>query len=606
MLTYTVRTLPEAHLYNITLRLPVSLLRQEDLVAASWTTGSYLMREFASKLRALRARSLAENRPLDIELRSKARWHVRTEGLDPTDEVEVCWEAFAYSNGVHDAWLDEERGFINPAAAFVFPASQASKTPVRIVFETPGYEVLSSLDCISTADKSHNCSVFEADSFERFLDSPCHLLAADARCVRFSIHACGTQHDILITGIASLNVERVKADLTKIFETTIRFWSPEDACAPFKRYLLSLHLAPGLYGGLEHAEGTVLLHDPKALPAAGEADMPKDYEDFLTLVAHEYFHAWLVKRIRPTVFEPYDLTREAYTPDLWLYEGFTSYYESRLCLDAGVIDQKGWLKAFGERLAVTLSQEGFDQMSLSESSLSTWVKLYRRTADSPYSQTSYYGKGALLAFILDRKIRSLTARSTPRSLDDVLRALYRMYLETMQRGTWRGLGPGDFEAALGRYGAPGLESLLHTLVHERSAHDAWRRALREALDSLDLALEADDSAPAALRLAGLRVKASANGRAVLQYVPSESPAYRAGLFAGDELVAIDGERATAASLDRQVERLRGRSATILWFRNDRIYSSMLDLAAPLSPAFTERLPVRLIARKHASEADASV
>ena len=592
MLNYVVRALPAAHLYEVTLRLSVETLRHDDLVAASWTTGSYLMREFASNLRDLRAHSVERNQPLSVERLSKARWHIHTDDLHPNELVEISWQAFAYSLGIHDAWLDEERGFINPAALFIFPSAQRADTPVRILFDTPNYEVVSALP---KAERNECSPVFETDAFERFLDSPFYLITPLARCIRFSMEVCGTQHEILITGINSLNVDRVKHDLARIFETVIRFWSPKKARAPFDRYLLSLHLAPGLYGGLEHAEGTVLLHDPKALPAEGEADMPKAYEDFLTLVAHEYFHAWLVKRIRPSVFEPYDLTREAYTSELWLYEGFTSYYESRLCLDAGVIDETGWQNAFGERLSVTLSQEGFDQMSLAESSLSTWVKLYRRTADSPYSQTSYYGKGALLAFILDRKIRRLTAETSVSSLDDVLRRLYETYLDARKNGTWHGLQKGDFERAVRHYAGCNLDDLIHTLINEASsAHDLWRSELREALQSLDLTLKIDESSPASLRLAGLRTKAGADGKAYVQYVPSESPAFRAGLFSGDELIALDGERVTGATIDRQIERLRGRSASVLWFRHNRILSGTLDLAQPLSAAFLERLPQKIV------------
>lgn len=587
MLTYTVRPHPETHLYEVALRLQAAQLgSSQSIVAASWTTGSYLMREFASKIRAIHAVSLRTQLPIRVERLEKARWHIHTESLAADDEIEIRWQTFAFSLGIHDAWLDRDRGFINPAALYVFPQDAAPNEPVTLIFEAPGYEVLCALP---ESDKS---GAYIADSLERFLDSPAHLIGPNARCCRFSTTVCGTAHEILITGVSSINIARLKEDFEKIFETVIRFWSPQQAQAPFKRYLLSLHLAPNLYGGLEHAEGTVLLHDPKAVPAEGEADVPKDYVDLLTLVAHEYFHAWLVKRIRPDAFVPYDLTREAYTPDLWLYEGFTSYYESRLPFEAGLLKRSDWCKAFGERLSAALSREGFDRMTLAESSLAAWVKLYRQCADSPYSQTSYYSKGALLAFILDRKIRALT--SGGRSLDDVLRGLYQEYLDAEALKQYAGLPAGQLANAIRRYAGCNLDSLLEALTVTENAHGIWQAELKEALASLNLSLEVDPAVPSSFRFAGLRAGARSDEKVILQYVPSDSPAFAAGLFAGDELIAVDGDRTTASSLNRQIERLRGRSAEVLWFRTDRVMRGMLDLRSPLSDAFLARLPKKIV------------
>ena len=554
------------------------------------------MREFASRIRTPRAVAAATGETLKVVRLGKASWQVALEALAPDALVDIEYEAFAYSEGIHDAWLDHSRGFINPAALFLFPEGLSQRMPVTIAFDAPGYRILGTLDEVVSNDAAHRSSLplFKAESIERFFDSPWHLLSQSECAHVFDVLVCGVVHRILITGVPSINVERIRSDLARLFETIIRFWDPEGR-APFDRYLLSLHLAPELYGGLEHAEGTVLLHDPRVLPAAGEETPPKDYDDFLTLVSHEYFHAWLVKRIHPKAFVPYDLTREAYTTDLWLFEGFTSYYEGRLALDAGVIDRKEWLKGFNARLNAALTREGFDRMSLTESSMAAWVKLYRQSADSPYSQTSYYSKGALLAFILESKIRSL---APDRSLDDVMRGLYGDYLRSTSAGTYAGLTPDALVTAIHRHTGCDLAPLIQILTEKAdassTAHDVWRAELKAALDSHGLVLAPDPDTPAALRLAGIRyANTRDDGKIVLQYVPSTSPAFQAGLFAGDELIAIDGERTTVRTVNRQIERLRGRSAEILWFRGHRIERGVLDLSREPEPAFLERLPQKI-------------
>ena len=495
--------------------------------------------------------------------------------------IRVTWEVFAYSCGIHDAYIDPMRGFINPSALFIHPAD-CDQEPAEVFFDAPSWNVQCALPLKSNA--------WRAANLDQLLDSTYSLTPKKGDCAHvWTIDACGTPHQIVITGVRSLNRERICSDLQKIFEATIAFWDPDAKQAPFETYLLQMHLGPGLYGGLEHANGTMLLEDPKRLPAAGEAVPPQDYAEFLTLAAHEYFHAWLVKRLKPEGFLPYDLSTEAYSHDLWIFEGFTSLYESLIPYQAGLIDEKTYWKQFARRLNGALGREGFDRMTLADSSFNAWVKLYRQTEDSPYSQTSYYAKGALAAFLIDD---ALQVRSDGVwSLARLLQVWFATARQDIQAGRWTGLPDGGFaELALELTGISLQDVIDQWVRNPEFCRADWMQALNAALLRRNRRLVPDEEAGRAFALAGLKLR----GRSLaLDYVPSSSPAFAAGLFAGDEIAAVDGERASPDRFERMIEAARGRSVEVAFFRSDRLFTTLLDLSQPISEDFAALLPMRV-------------
>lgn len=585
MLRYIIEPDPQRRLYRLTLRCRADELPDGCLFAASWTPGSYLMREYAGRFRRIEAQNAGS--ALAVEAVSKNAWRLDLSELAADAALEIRWSVHAASLGIHDAFISAERGFVNPAAVLLAPRGAMGDFahPVSIEWEPRGFRIFSPLP--RTAASS-----FEAPCFEALVDSPFALADESlADFAFFTVEACGVPHDVLLTGTSAVNEARIAEDLRKIFEATIRFWDPKAGRAPFSRYLLQANFSPNRYGGLEHAEGAVLLHDPSVLPAAGEEIPPKDYADFLILAQHEYFHAWLVRRLKPSAFEPFDLTREAYSTSLWLYEGFTSYYESLLAHQAGVITEEEHLKSFAERLSAAFGREGFDQLSLEEASFSAWTKLYRPTADSPYSQTSYYSKGAAAAFILDMALQ----REGRGTLADALAELFAERREAIARREDPGVGDREFITRVAAR-SPAAGALLEKLVSGWGDRAFWTAELRRALAQAGLSTAPDESAPAARRLAGLTAKPDATGRLVCGYIPSDSPAFRCGLYQGDELVAVNFERTDPSRLDRQIERLRNRGAILHWFRSGRLHEGFLDLSEPLPESFAERLPMKLVRR----------
>ena len=570
MLDYVIRPLPEARLFRVELALGAPKAETLTLYLPSWTFGSYVERAYSGRVRNVTAS--CEGAPLVVDWYEADRWRVSLAGIEPGNRITLAYDVFANSLGIHDAYIDEKRGFINPSALFIMPLDGTTESPngdwARVSFPDE-WSV-----CTTLARRPDRA--FGAPSREALLDAPMTLLPLKpSEAVRFLVDACGVEHEIVVTGTASLNTKRIAKDLRTIFETVIRFWDPNEEKVPFSRYVVHLHLSPKSYGGLEHADGCVLLEDLYALPAEGETEPPKAYSEFLSLVAHEYFHAWLVRRLRPTVIVEADLTRPVYTDDLWIFEGITSYYESRLLELAGLRTAEETRKALVTRLNAAWGREGFDAMSLERSSRLAWVKLYRPTADSLYSTVSYYAKGAFAALLLDEELRTRTCGRA--SLDTVLAAWWARDRASLANGTYRGLAPGGFAEVVRGASGIDLTAFIASLTHEEGDRALWGERLDAALARRGLKRRPDPSAPAALRLAGLSLKKEADGRSTVTWSALGGRSGAAGLFPGDELLAVDGLRCRPDEIDRQFERATGRKVVLHWFRENRIFEGVLDL-----------------------------
>lgn len=587
MLSYTLTPDPLRHRYAVKLLLPAPQAKTLTLAMAAWTPGSYTLRDYSGRLCDLKASVDAQ--ALTITEVAKGLWEIPVENLPSDALIELTWSVFAFSLGVHDAWIDFDHGFINPCAVFLYPTSEVNKrTPsaFKIQFNANGWHIFSALDR-DPADPN----AWLAHSLDELLDTPWVLTPMDAPNVHvLHIEAAGVPHEVVITGAGSqgaVDCERLTRDFSKIFETTIRFWDPKESRVPFSRYLLTLHVAPKLYGGLEHAAGAALLEDPECLPSSGEETPPAKYADLLTLVGHEYFHAWLVKRLKPSSFLPYDLSKESHSHDLWIFEGITSYYESLLPHRAGVISTEACLANMADRLNAAFTREGFDRMSLAESGFDAWTKLYHPTPDAFYSQVSYYAKGSLAALVLDYELRVRSAGTV--SLDTFLANWFAKVREEITRHEWEGLQDETFADVIEDVTGIDVHNLLDKLVHGKNDRAWWLENVQTALHDKGLEVVPSDKVPASLRYAGIRWSRN-NGRILLNAIPSVSPAFAAGLFAGDEILAIDKERSTPENFERQIERARQRCVAVHYFRSSRLLSTTLDLSEAPNATLLALLP----------------
>ncbi len=523
------------HLVHVTLRFLAN--PNQELWLPTWIPGSYLVREFSKHIESVKASDEA-GRILSIKKTEKNRWR-----LFNTDHelITVEYDVYAYDLSVRGAYVDQTRLYINPACVCLGLQDQEQapcEVEVFLPDELKHFQIATGLTSKSLVKGRFT---LKAENYDQLIDSPFEL--ADQS--RFSFEANGIPHEFVISGKHSTDLDRLKADIKKICETEINMFGS----APFKDYTFMTMATGNSYGGLEHCNSTSLITPRDDLPKAGEAEEPsKDYQRFLGLCSHEYFHSWLVKFIRPENFANYDLHKEGYTSLLWIFEGFTSYYDDLILLRSGVISQKSYLDLLKAQIDRYLQNPGRFIQSVSESSFDAWIKFYRQDENSNNAGTSYYNKGSLVALCLD-----LGLRLRGSNLDSLMRRLYE--------NTQNGMQVND--------------RTIVELCNELTG-DNWIEQINHLINTTDelpldqlfpefglsYSIKNDKALPF-----GLKVADKAEG-VVIQQVRRESAAAQAGLSANDVIIAIDGLKASEKLLAKYAK--QQGTFTVFAFRRDEL------------------------------------
>jgi predicted metalloprotease with PDZ domain len=414
---------------------------------------------------------------------------------------------------------------------------------------------------------------FEAGSYEELIDHP--VLMGPLTIAEFE--AAGVPHAVALAGRHDADVARLTADLAKLCTWQIDFFGRP---APMDRYLFLVRLTGEGFGGLEHRASTALVCHRNDLPRAGAAGVSREYRGFLGLASHEYFHAWNVKRIRPAPLAESDLAGEAYTRQLWIFEGFTQYYDDLALVRSGLVTPESYLELLGRTLTTVYRSPGRRRQTLEEASFDAWIKFYRPDENAPNAQVSYYAKGAMVALTLDLELRLRTAGRV--SLDDVMRVLWRAHggneAVPLPEGGFEELAAEVAGVDLGEFFARCLRSTVDPPVGILLAQFGVRLGLRPSEGAADGGGTPGQRAAAPRPWLGVRTR-PANGRVRVTHVLDGGPAQVAGLLADDEIVAIDGLRADGETFDGLVERLApGRPIELHLFRRDEL------LRIPLMPA----------------------
>jgi predicted metalloprotease with PDZ domain len=532
---------------------------EQRLSLPVWIPGSYLVREFARHLSALQAEQ--GGRAVPLEQLDKATWRARCEGSAP---LVVRCLVYAFDTSVRTAFLDAERGFFN-GTGLCLRVEGREHEPHRLALTglPEGWRVATSLPPRAGAGASHE---FEVADYDALVDHPVEL----GRFWSGSFVAAGVPHEFVVAGaLPDFDGERLLDDTKRICETEIAFWHGGAGKAPFERYVFMLNALEDGHGGLEHRASTALVAPRRNLPGLGDAkgaakESSDGYVAVLGLVAHEYFHAWNVKRLKPRDFARLDYTRENYTELLWFFEGFTSYYDDLFVLRAGLVDVPRYLKLLARSLTAVQATPGREVQSVAASSFDAWVKYYRGDENTPNATVSYYVKGSLVALALDLSLRA----EDKGSLDDVMRRLWH----TSEGGA---IDEADIAAALEAVGGRSFARELVAWVH-----GTGELPLDALLARFAVAVERQP-ATLAQRL-GVRVAESALTGVKFTHVLRGSAAERAGLSAGDELIAAGGWR-----LRRLDDALRciGSEGEATWLvgRDQRVVEIAVD-AALLGPA----------------------
>ncbi|HEX2207181.1 MAG TPA: hypothetical protein VHG93_05825, partial [Longimicrobium sp.] len=370
-----------------------------DLVMPTWTPGSYLVREFARNVVQFEAMDGAGN-PVPCAKSDKHTWHVGAPG-DGT--LRARWVVHADELTVRTSHVDATHASVIGAGVFMFIAGRQGEAVEVEVHAPQGWRVTTALEQAGEGR-------YRAADFDELVDSPLEI--GTHQLVQWLVD--GVPHQYAIWGRGNADPRRLAQDTTRIVLAEKEIFG----ALPYPSYTFILHLAPGGGGGLEHRNSTNLLADRWGFRGPG-------YENFLGLAAHELFHAWNGKRIRPAALGPFDYTGENYTRDLWVVEGITTYYTDLLLRRAGIVPQGRYLEKLGEMISRFQTLPGRAVQPLADASFDAWIKFYRPDSNTPNATISYYQKGALVAMLLDLTIRGGTDNA--RSLDDVLRALWERY-----------------------------------------------------------------------------------------------------------------------------------------------------------------------------------
>ncbi|MFB0936352.1 MAG: PDZ domain-containing protein [Propionivibrio sp.] len=560
---------PAAHRFEVSCTVAAPDPAGQRFALPAWIPGSYLIREFARHVVAIRAE--AAGKTVRLDKIDKHTWQAAP--LKTNQALTVICEVYAWDLSVRGAHLDQTHAFFNGTSVFLRVIGQES-SPCLVDIQPPHGKMFKDWRVATAMERAigdkgcarlHGFGLYRVENYDELIDHPVEM----GTFALTTFDACGIPHEVAITGRHACDMGRLTADLKRVCEWQTRFFGEP---VPMRRYVFLVTAVGEGYGGLEHRASTALLCSRNDLPHPGMKGLPESYRTFLGLCSHEYFHTWNVKRIKPGAFVPYNLDRENYTTQLWAFEGITSYYDDLALLRSGVIEQKDWLELTAKTITNVHRSPGRLRQSLAESSFDAWSKFYRPDENTPNAVVSYYAKGALAALALDLTLRQKSRNEI--SLDDVMRVLWTRFGQT-------GEGMGDDDI---RHVAEELSGLNLKRFFAETIHGTRDLPLKKLLAPFGIGLEWEKA-----KTPSLGVKTSAEGSEVkLATVYDGGPAQQAGLSAGDVLIAVDGLRATPAALDKQLARRHpGDNIAVHAFRRDELMEFAVRLDPP--PADTAKL-----------------
>jgi predicted metalloprotease with PDZ domain len=502
---------PTTHYYHVVFRADGLKGESQDFKMPVWTPGYYRIMDYAKNVKDFKAEDGA-GRPLAWEKTAKNVWRVRS---GKASSIVVSYDVYAFARFCADSYLGDDGGFITPAGLFMHVAGRL-KDPVAVtVLPHPDWKQVSTgLDPVVGRP-----GAFTAPDFDTLYDCP--ILIGNQEILTFE--AAGLPHTVAAYDLGAADRAKFTGDLKKIVEAAAALMGE----LPYRHYTF-LIIGPG-GGGLEHLNSTAVALNP------GSLANPQSYMGWLCFIAHEYFHLFNVKAIRPVALGPFDYDRENYTNMLWVSEGISVYYEFILLNRAGLMARDEVLERLGSTIANYENAQGRHHQPATASSFDTWINFFSRGEHSANTTISYYDIGAGLGLLLDLKIREASKGRS--SLDDVMRTLYRTFYKEKKRG----FTDLEFREVCERAAGVPLDEIFD--VYATTVKE-WDYA--KYLGYAGLAIDGGPR-PAPGPWFGASTQ-DQNGSPVVTSVEPDSPASLAGLAAQDEILAFDGARVSQRSL----------------------------------------------------------
>lgn len=550
-----------AHLVSVTLSFEPTD-ETHLLTLPAWIPGSYMIRDFARNIVSIEASD--SSGILNLMQQDKQSWQLCCNN----ERVTVVYQLYAYDLSVRAAYIDDEVAILNPACLCLAVSGQ-QEFPHQLHVTKPQANAAVDWRLATGLHRSSDTEFlgfgcYTAQSYQQLIDGPVLLGRFDWR--QFTIN--GITHYLVVTGDNQTDLTRFAEDLQRICQQQLAVFGalPDDLSS----YWFLLWVTEDGYGGLEHLNSTLLLCSRFDLPVPHLPTINDSYQNLLALCSHEYFHTWWVKRLKPVAFQQYTLSNEQYTRQLWLYEGFTSYFDDLALVKSGLIDDKTYVKTLEKVISRVTRNPSDNAQSLTDSSFNAWTKFYKQDENAVNAIASYYAKGSLLALCLDAALRQRGS-----TLQYVVSALWQRYLAS---GT-----PDD--ALMQLLNELGFSDLAAKC--QRWLDDAAPLPLAEYLPALGLELTlrpmqyADDLGGDTDNTNQLFIGAltkQQQGLLQLTHVYHNDAAHQAGLMVGDILLALDGRRITSTNFTQLLQRYASDSTVkIDFFRKDRLLQCSLTL-----------------------------
>ncbi len=508
-----------AHIFRVHCNIELKQAQKIQFSLPDWIPGSYMIREFSKNI--VRLDASLNGKKIVIEQLAKSQWQLNAKA----GKLTISMDYYAFDHSVRSCFFDQNHAYFNGTSLFFrIQGFDARKHFLEILY--PQTENYAQHWIVATAMRPQQINSagfghYQADNYEEFIDHPVEI----AEQTRIEFYAKGIPHQVFLQGKHQVDEQRLAKDLQTLCEYELDLFGKP---YPLDRYVFLVWIMEEGYGGLEHCYSTSLMVSRKDLPTKAMGKASEDYINFLALCAHEYFHCWNVKRLKPKAFIPLDLNKEVYTRLLWWFEGVTSYYDEWFLLRCGLIDLKGYLALIQKTWDRVLPYQGRKQQSLAQSSFNAWHKFYKQDENAQNAIVSYYSKGSMVAMALDLSLRQRSNNQL--CLDDLLlylwqhnginhKGLEEYEVESVLKAVFKQDYDDFFSAFIYGTEEPDYEKLLATIGIQLS---------REAQDGNDL---------------GAMVK-NHQGQCQINRVFAQQAAMQAGLTANDILLAFDSVQVT--------------------------------------------------------------
>lgn len=545
---------PHTHYFEVEAELTGAKKNYIDFTLPVWAPGSYLVREFAKNIESFEATDKA-GKPLRAEKIDKNTWRVYS---NKADLVRAKYDVYAYELTVRTSFLDASHGYVNGTSVFMYPEGYQD---INGTLEVKPYKGWGK---VSTSMKSAGDFTYTFPNYDILADSPLEIGNHEV----YTFTTAGVPHQVAMYGEGNYEPERLMADMQKVTEEAVKVMGE----LPVENYLFIVHNLHRGGGGLEHLNSTTLQ------TSRWNYGTEAGYNGFLSLVAHEYFHLWNVKRLRPLALGPFDYNQENYTDLLWVSEGITSYYDDLLVRHAGFTSPQRYLDIVAGSITSVENTPGNKVQAVAEASFDAWIKYYRSNENSKNAEVSYYTKGGVLGHLLNMEI--MEATNGDKSLDDVMRYMYNRYYKQLKRG----FKEEEFKEALEKVSGRNMDAFFRDYVNGTETPD-----YNAYFDAAGLRL-VNVSEGASVPGWGATTAVS-DGKVLVRSVNRGSSAYEGGLNVNDEIIAINGYR-VGSDIDNFVNRLNiGDTAVVVVAREGKLQTLNIPILKDESVRYRfERLP----------------